>query len=200
MKEDQLIDPGFNDVSASTSGVWFQSFISGQQPQINTGANGLQKLDTVVAAAEKYNIKLIIPFVNYWADFGGMQKYTGFYGVGQTAWYTNSNCQTQYRKYISAVVSRYKSSTSIFAWELANEPRCPGCATSVITQWATSASAYIKSLDSAHMVAIGDEGFMNGGGDGSYPYTTQEGIDFAANIRIPVCIVEAVSWPSLTFL
>lgn len=173
-------------MSASTSGTWFQSFISGQLPQINTGANGLQKLDTVVAAAEKYNIKLIIPFVNFWDDFGGMSVYANYYGVSKTAWYTNSNCQTQYKKFISAVVSRYKSSTSIFAWELANEPRCQGCATSVITNWASTVSAYIKSLDSTHMVALGDEGFMNGGGDGSYPYTTYEGVDFAANLKISV--------------
>lgn len=177
-----------------------QSFISGQTPQINLGANGLGKLDTVVAAAEKYNIKLIIPFVNYWGDYGGMQKYTGFYGVAWKDFYTNANCQTQYRKYISTVVNKYKSSTSIFAWELANEPRCPGCATSVITTWATSVSAYIKSLDSAHMVAIGDEGFMNGGGDGSYPYTIAEGIDFAQNIKISVSPTPPLSQPQSNLL
>lgn len=160
--------------------------MSGQAPTINTGSSGLQKLDTVVAAAEKYNVKLIIPFVNFWGDFGGMAVYTNHYGVSKNDWYNNSNCQTQYKKFINAVVSRYKASTAIFAWELANEPRCQGCATSVITNWATTISAYIKSLDSAHMVALGDEGFMNGGGDGSYPYTTYEGIDFAANLKIPV--------------
>ncbi len=36
------------------------------------------------------------------------------------------------------------------------------------------------------MVTMGDEGFMNGGGDGSYPYTTGEGMDFEANLKIPV--------------
>lgn len=179
--------PGFNDVSQATSGDWMQSFISGQTPQINLGANGLGKLDTVVAAAEKYNIKLIIPFVNYWTDYGGMQKYTTYYGVAWKDFYTNAAVQAQYRTYISTVVNKYKASTSIFAWELANEPRCPGCATSVITNWATATSAYIKGLDPNHMVTIGDEGFMNGGGDGSYAYSTAEGIDFAQNILIPVC-------------
>jgi mannan endo-1,4-beta-mannosidase len=33
---------------------------------------------------------------------------------------------------------------------------------------------------------MGDEGFMNDGGDGSYPYTTAEGMDFEANLKIPV--------------
>jgi hypothetical protein len=36
------------------------------------------------------------------------------------------------------------------------------------------------------MITMGDEGFMNGVGDGSYPYTTGEGMDFEANLRIPV--------------
>jgi len=176
---------GFNDVTQSTSGVWYQSFISGQQPQINTGTNGLQRLDYVVSSAESHGIKLIINFVNNWSDYGGMPAYNTFYGTTKTTWYTDSRVQTQYKAYISAVVSRYKSSSAIFAWELANEPRCNGCAPSVITQWATTISAYIKSLDSTHMVTLGDEGFMNGGGDGSYPYTTGEGVDFAANLKVP---------------
>jgi mannan endo-1,4-beta-mannosidase len=176
---------GFNDIAASTSGVWFQSFISGSDPVINTGSNGLERLDAVVAAAETYGISLIINFVNNWTDYGGMTAYATYYGVTKTAWYTDSNCQAQYQKYIQAVVSRYSNSTAVFAWELANEPRCNGCATSVLTEWATTTSAYIKSLDSNHLVTLGDEGFMNGGGDGSYPYTTGEGVDFAANLEIP---------------
>jgi mannan endo-1,4-beta-mannosidase len=40
------------------------------------------------------------------------------------------------------------------------------------------------------MVTLGDEGFMNGGGDGSYPYTTSDGIDFQANLKISVSSLE----------
>ncbi len=57
---------GFNDITSPTSGVWFQSFISDQPVQINTGVNGLQRLDYVVSSAEAHDIKLIINFVNYW--------------------------------------------------------------------------------------------------------------------------------------
>jgi hypothetical protein len=39
------------------------------------------------------------------------------------------------------------------------------------------------------MVTLGDEGFMNGGGDGSYAYTTAEGVDFAQNLKVPVRIL-----------
>ena len=166
-----------------------QSFIPSQQPQINLGANGLGKLDNVVAAAEKYNIKLIIPFVNFWNDYGGIQVYADYYGIKKTDFYTNAAAQTQYKKYIATIVNKYKASTSIFAWELGNEPRCPGCATSVIYNWATDVSAYIKSLDSGHMVTLGDEGWLNGGGDGSYAYTTAEGVDFVKNLDIKVCLL-----------
>jgi mannan endo-1,4-beta-mannosidase len=176
---------GFNDIKSSTSSVWFQSFISGQSPQINTGANGLQRLDYVVKSAESHGIKLIIPFVNYWDDYGGMAAYNAYYGITtKTQWYTDSRVQAQYQTYIKAVVDRYKSSTAIFAWELANEVRCPGCSTDVIYQWAQTTSAYVKSLDSSHMVTLGDEGFMDGGGDGSYPYTKAEGVDFKKNLAI----------------
>lgn len=52
----------------------FQSWSNGK-PTINTGANGLGRLDYIVKAAESRGIKLIIPFVNNWGDYGGMKVY-----------------------------------------------------------------------------------------------------------------------------
>lgn len=93
-------------------------------------------------------------------------------------------------------------SPAVFAWELANEPRCQGCDPSVIYNWVKSTSAYIKSLDSKHMVCIGDGqsipesfgtcqliSFAEGSGsdtdsDGSYPYTYGEGLNFTTNLEI----------------
>lgn len=83
------------------------------------------------------------------------------------------------------IVNRYKSSPAIFAWELCNEPRCTNCATSVITNWASDISAYIKSIDSKHLVTLGDEGWLPGHGDGSYAYSGSEGVDFVKNLAIP---------------
>ena len=178
---------GFNDATSTPGSgtVWFQSF-AGNTPTINTGANGLERLDYVVQSAEAHGIKLIINFVNNWTDYGGMAAYFNYAGITSNAqWYTSANAQTQYQAYIKAVVSRYSSSSAIFAWELANEPRCSGCATSVVTTWATTTSKYIKSLDPNHMVTLGDEGFgLSTGSDGSYPYGFSEGMDFAANLAI----------------
>ncbi|KAJ2991211.1 hypothetical protein NUW58_g2596 [Xylaria curta] len=168
---------GFNDVT-STPGqgtVWFQR-LSASGSTINTGTNGLQRLDYVVSSAEKRGIKLIINFVNNWSDYGGIPAYVSAFGGSAKTWYTNTAAQTQYRAYIKAVVSRYASSSAVFAWELANEPRCNGCATSVVTKWATETSAYVKSLDSKHMVTLGDEGFgVATNSDGELPVPVLRG-------------------------
>ncbi|KAJ5313104.1 hypothetical protein N7508_003934 [Penicillium antarcticum] len=177
---------GFNDVNTvPSSGTVYYQLLSDGRATINTGADGLQRLDYVVAAAEKRNVKLIINFVNNWSDYGGMAAYVTAFGGSQTTWYTNTAAQTAYRAYIKAVVSRYIDSPAVFAWELANEPRCNGCNPSVLYDWIVSTSAYIKSLDSKHMVAIGDEGFgLDAGSDGSYPYSYSEGLNFTMNLDI----------------
>lgn len=80
-------------------------------------------------------------------------------------------------------MSRYSDSDAVLAWELANEPRCNGCNTTIIYNWATEISQYIKSLDPDHLVTLGDEGFGLPG-DGSYPYTYGEGVDWQKNLDI----------------
>ena len=148
---------GFNDVNSKPSdgSVWYQMHADGKST-INTGEDGLQRLDYVVSSAEKHNVKLIINFVNNWDDYGGMAAYVKAYGGDQTGWYTNADIQQAYQTYIKTVVSRYQSSHAVFAWELANEPRCKGCDTSILYDWISKTSKYIKSLDTEHMVCIGD--------------------------------------------
>jgi mannan endo-1,4-beta-mannosidase len=149
---------GFSDINTDpwSGQVWFQRHENGATI-INTGADGLQRLDAVVNSAEQRGIKLIINFVNNWDDYGGMSAYLKAYGgTTKTDWYTNDEIQTVYRTYIEAVVSRFIDSSAVFAWELANEPRCNGCDTSILYNWIADTSAYIKSLDPLHMVCIGD--------------------------------------------
>ncbi|KAL2170443.1 hypothetical protein VTG60DRAFT_4823 [Thermothelomyces hinnuleus] len=175
---------GFNDVNSrpSPGTVWFQ-LLSSSGSEINTGPDGLQRLDYVVESAEKRGVKLIINFVNNWDDYGGMNAYVKAFGGTKEGWYTNARAQAQFKKYIQAVVSRYAKSDAVFAWELANEPRCKGCSTDVIYKWATDISAYIRSLDPSHMITLGDEGFGLPG-DGTYPYQYSEGVDFVKNLKI----------------
>ena len=156
--------------------------------QINMNANGIPRLDAAVAMAQKYGVQLVLPMLNNWGDLGGIATYTTAFGGNATSFYTDAKSQAAYRNYISFIVNRYKNTNAIFAWELCNEPRCHGCDTSVIYNWASETSAFIKSLDSTHMVTIGDEGWMapgDGYGDGSYAYSGAEGVDFVKNLGIP---------------
>jgi mannan endo-1,4-beta-mannosidase len=147
----------------------------------------------VIKSAEKRGIKLIIPFVNNWDDYGGMKAYNSFCQSdppSKNEWYTTAKCQDQYHKFIKAVVTPHINSTAILAWELANEPRCERCDTAVVTEWARKTAKYIKSLDQNHMVAVGDEGFglvapATDPDPTSYPNTFDEGTDFAKLIAIP---------------
>src|SRR5581483_9324472 len=66
----------------------------------------------------------------------------------------------------------YKNDPTILAWQLANEPRCDGANTSAyprsprctpdatILPWVTAMASYVKSIDSRHLLAVGDEGFF----------------------------------------
>jgi len=167
--------------------VYFQ-ILNSTGSYINYGANGLQRLDYVVSSAEKYGIKLVLPFVNNWGDYGGLAAYGTAFGSNATTFYTNAAAQKAYKAYVKTIVTRYAKSSAIFAWELCNEPRCNGCSSSVITNWASEISRYIKSLDPGHLVTLGDEGWLtpkDGYGDGSYAYSGAEGVDFAANLKIP---------------
>ncbi|KAK5749168.1 hypothetical protein LTS12_020791 [Elasticomyces elasticus] len=179
---------GFGSVNADPgpATVFFQ-LLNSTGSYINYAANGIPRLDAVVSYAEKFGIKVVLPFVNNWSDLGGIASYNAAFGGNATSWYTDKRSQTVYRDYIKLLVNRYKCSPAIFAWELGNEPRCNGCDTSVIYNWAKETSEFIKALDHRHMVTLGDEGWFapgDGIGDGSYGYSGAEGVDFVKNLGI----------------
>ncbi|THG98333.1 hypothetical protein EW026_g3826 [Hermanssonia centrifuga] len=183
---------GFNEVT-SPNGVYYQSWSNGK-PTVNTGSTGLGNFDNVVAAAKANGLRLIVSLTNNWSDYGGMDVYvsqlTGT--TNHDYFYTNANVIAAFKNYISTFVGRYVNEPTILGWELANEPRCTGstgtstgtCKTTTITTWISEISAYIKSIDKNHLVALGDEGFYNEPTNPSYPYQGSEGIDFDANLAI----------------
>jgi len=127
-------------------------------------------------------------------SLGGISVYDETYGP-EPDFLLNPRSQQVYRDYIKVLVNRYKNSSAIFSWQLANEPRCSslkGCNTLTLTQWANDTSRYIKSLDPHHMVSLGDEGwfgendgFRDQDGTMSVAYVSNGGVDFLANLEIP---------------
>jgi mannan endo-1,4-beta-mannosidase len=93
-----------------------------------------------------------------------------------------------FKRYVKEIVTRYKDSPAIMAWELGNEPRCgadgvrnlprsTNCTTAVLSAWTEEMSAYIKSLDPLHLVTWGGEGGFNIVSD-DWAYNGADGGDF----------------------
>ncbi|KAH7339604.1 glycoside hydrolase superfamily [Rhizoctonia solani] len=173
---------GFNDVT-SPSGTYYQLW-SGSTATVNTGADGLAKFDTVVSAAKANGIRLIVSLTNNWSDYGGMDVYVKqiLGSSNHDLFYTDATIKAAFKSYIKTWVTRYKDEPTIMAWK--HWHMTGTCTTTTITNWATEISAYIKSIDSNHLVALGDEGFYNQANGPNYPYQGGEGIDFDANLKI----------------
>jgi mannan endo-1,4-beta-mannosidase len=139
---------------------------------------------------------VILTLTNNWQDTGGMDQYVKWYGGKcHHEFYTDPRVRGAFKEYIKHLVERvnhftnipYREDPTIFAWELANEPRMINyakydCATgwdkTTMVKWADDVSAYIKSIDPNHMVAVGDEGFLTTGGHWLFEGT--DGVDHEA--------------------
>ncbi len=188
---------GSNSVAGKANGVYFQ-YLNGTQPAYNDGADGLAHMDYVIAKAGELGIKMVIPFVNNWQDFGGMDQYVAWAG-GQyhDQFYTDAKIRLWYKKWITHLLNHkntltglsYKDDPTIMMWELANEPRCggsglyprsPNCTTDTLTKWADEMSRFIKQVDNNHLVAVGDEGFFCDPSTGNWIDNCGEGVDSIA--------------------
>ena len=97
---------GSNSIRGKADGVYFQ-YWDGSAPAYNDGEDGLQSLDYVIYRAGQLGIKLVIPFVNNWNDFGGMDQYVRWRG-GQyhDQFYTDPVIRTWYKNWIAHLSSR----------------------------------------------------------------------------------------------
>jgi mannan endo-1,4-beta-mannosidase len=191
------------DGAGEKEGVYFQYWDAAQmKPAYNDGADGLARLDYVLAAAAKNNVKVIVVLVNNWRAFGGIDQYLMWYGRNKHhEFFTAPELRQAYRDWVEHVITRkntingraYRDDPTVFAWELANEPRCrggnafdtsTGWDKSTVTTWASEMSLYIKSLDPNHLVSVGDEGFLDGGGE-HWAYKANDGVDHAALTGLP---------------
>lgn len=185
------------------SPFYFQYWDSANnRPAYNDGATGLERLDFIISEAAKRGLKILLVLTNNWREFGGMDQYSKWYGLSyHSDFYKDSRVKAAYKAWASHLINRkntvtgklYRDDPTIFAWELANEPRCKGsgdlgqdssCNTQTITSWVQEMSAYVKSLDQNHMVSVGDEGFFNNRDSGDWIYNGSEGVDFDALLAL----------------
>jgi mannan endo-1,4-beta-mannosidase len=182
----------FYDTEGADRAVWFQ----GGPGIFNDGANGLELLDRAIATADARGLKLILPLVNHWDDFGGMSMYARWLGLSRREeFYTDARAREAYRRWVEHVILRvntrtgrqYRDEPAIMAWELANEPRCAVPeGVEVLLRWTEEMSGLVRALDGNHLVGLGDEGFFCRAWAGRHhTYNGEHGVDFEAILGIP---------------
>ncbi|XP_008797528.3 mannan endo-1,4-beta-mannosidase 1 [Phoenix dactylifera] len=160
-----------------------------------------KSLDFVVSEAGKYNIRLILSLVNNYDSFGGKKQYVqwarnqGQNIASDDEFFTNPVVKGFYKNHVKTVLTRvntitgvaYKDDPTIFAWELMNEPRCQSDPSGTTIQaWITEMAAFVKSIDSDHLLEAGLEGFY-GASSAQKQFNPgfQVGTDFISNNQIP---------------
>lgn len=195
--------PNTDDGDGTKNGVYYHYWDPKlKKPVYNDDEKtGLGRLDYVLHKSRELGIKLILTLTNNWKDTGGMDQYVKWFGLKyHHEFYTDARVKGAYKDWVKHLIERknsidgtlYRDDPAIFAWELANEPRMinyaaydssAGWDKTTMVKWADEMSAYIKSLDRNHMVAVGDEGFLNTGGHWLFEAT--DGVDHEALTAVP---------------
>lgn len=184
---------GFNSDVASEHPFYTQSWDFNEEQ--------FARLDAVVDSARRHGVRVIIPFQNYWDDYGGIRAVTRHLGKSKLEFFTDPACQQMFRDYIAHLVGRtntrngrlYRDDPTIMAWELMNEPRMDindddtpdhhlyDPTGEKLGAWIETMAAYIKQLDPNHLVSPGAEGHgfegwaqHNNEGYGSDPIATMD--------------------------
>ncbi|KAK6939480.1 Glycoside hydrolase, family 5 [Dillenia turbinata] len=161
-----------------------------------------QGLDFVISEARRFGVKLILSLVNNYDNLGGKQQYVDWArSQGQSIsseddFYTNPVVKGYYKNHVKTVLTRqntitgvsYKDDPTIMAWELMNEPRCNSdLSGKTLEAWITEMASYLKSIDGAHLLEVGLEGFYGESSPEKQQYNPnfQVGTDFIAHNQIP---------------
>src|SRR5262245_18479238 len=156
-----------------------------------TGGDGVHGMDWVLKRATDFNVRLFLSFNNGWPEeFGGVKQYAQwgidagkFAGPASSQkhqFFTHADLRQWYKDQVAVVLNRtnsltgvqYKNDPAVFAWaltaEVENEPR----PVSEYTAWVTEMAAYVKSIDSNHLLCSGMTGFDNTGTGPGTPYSS----------------------------
>ena len=158
---------GFTIVRAWAHGVTPDYSIINEDGTYNEGL--LRGLDYAIAEARKRGLKLILSFTSNWTPAGGVDQFAELAGVEHNDFFTDATAKKLYKDYVKTILTRtntitgvkYSDDPTIMAWDLINEPVCRKCKSGTLPAWIKEMAAYVKSLDSNHLLTVGEEGFYS---------------------------------------
>lgn len=164
----------------------------------------LDGLDYLLSEMAERDLRAIMCLNNFWPWSGGMAQYVCWNGGGAIPYpppepggdwneyqdyasdfYSNTGAMQDFQDHISFIVNHvnpytglaYKDDPTVMTWELGNEPRGFNNNATDFNIWIDNTAAYIKSLDSNHLVTTGCEG--------DTPWPSWNGLDFIQNHNGP---------------
>jgi len=135
---------------------------------------GLRGLDQAVWEAKRRGIRLIVPLVNNWAEYGGLPAYAAWaaelYGspVSHDDFFHDQQMKQWWRDYAYMLMNRvntftgvaYRDEPAILAWEIGNELRCTSCAgTTALTDTVAELATFLRQIAPKQLIADGGDGF-----------------------------------------
>lgn len=149
--------------------------------------------DYIMETARAKGIRVVVVLSGYWEAYGGIDKRLEWEGLpfgdhrSRSVFFKDEGCKEQYKNYARHFINRinsisgmpYKEDPALFAWQLMNEPRYQDALPNedstgeTFRAWIDEMGAYIKSLDSNHLVSLGIEGHelrYGFGGDEGNPF------------------------------
>jgi mannan endo-1,4-beta-mannosidase len=121
--------------------------------------DGFRTLDLALKLANEQHIRLIIPLINNWPWQGGREEFAAWRGKSKNSFWADPQLIADYEDLVRYVLTRTNSLTgvryiddkSILCWETGNELRGP-------SSWTKTVAAFIKSVDTNHLVMDGFDG------------------------------------------
>lgn len=121
-------------------------------------------IDHMLDLANKYRIRIIFSLTADHGDFlGGVEEYAAHRGKPRAAFFSDPQIMKDYKATLRHVLTRRNSVTgmpyfddkSILAWQFGNEMDRTKPGDDIQAAWQAEMAAYIKSLDSNHLIAYG---------------------------------------------
>lgn len=164
-----------------------------QRARLEYNEPGLLALDGVLDRAAAHGLRLILPLVNYWDDYGGIRqwmRWNGFAGrSGDPRFFTEPALRDHYARHVATMLARsnarngrvYAEDPTILAWELVNEPRGRGLDPEgrLLADWVAFAAKALRKAGARQLIALGDEGFdvsLEGSGRSPWKRTGGRGL------------------------